>query len=455
MNPFLLRNTTAFKKNKPKERGFNLVEVIVGTLLIVIILWGIVGIFQFTIKVVTQSKLRATAIFLANQKIEQIRSLSYGNIGTVGGIPPGIIPETETKSYNNADFTVKTTIIYIDDPSDGLAPDDTVPTDYKRAEVKVSWEGGSKGEVVFVTDISPKNIETDQEGGILVINVVDADGVGVSQAEVHIVNDQVDPVIDATYLTDSDGKLTLTGVPPSIESYQISVTKTGYSLDRTYGRDEVANPLKPHASVFEDEITEISFSIDRLGTMDVQTTGTQGNGYPPIGLVTFTLQGNKIIGTDAEGQPVYKFTQSYQTDQTGRIEITDLEWDSYYFTIESPEGLDLAEVESPPGEPTTLPIDLLPAETKEIRLILDAQNSCLVKVLDSSTSQPIFSASVRLYNLDLGYDTTQPTDSNGESFFIPLEEATYNLEVQMEGYQPYYGTVYVVGDVAKTVLLSQ
>ncbi|MGE4357763.1 MAG: carboxypeptidase regulatory-like domain-containing protein [Candidatus Omnitrophota bacterium] len=362
------------------------------------------------------------------------------------------MPQEEIKNYNKAQFTIKTTIVYIDDPADGLAPEDSVPTDYKRAEVRVSWQGENSGEVLFVTDISPNTVEESVGGGILSINVKDADNDPVSNAEVHIYNDQVSPIIDANYLTNEQGNLTLLGLPESIESYQITVTKAGYNTDRTYGKDEVTTPLKPHASIFNNQTTEIGFSIDLLATMNINTTGSSENGYPPIGNVEFELRGEKIIGTDALGDPAYKTDQIFQTDSSGLVEIPNLEWDSYTFSIVSPEGLDIEGIESPPGTSVVQPIDLLPGEIKDIRLILSAQNSCLVKVYDASTNNPIFSASVRLYN-GTDYDQTIPTNSNGESLFIPLEEGNYTLEVQMDGYNSYTENFYVSGDTIKEVYL--
>lgn len=441
------------KQRLNTQKGMSLVESIIGLALIAIVFWGIIGMYVLTVKIVAQSKLRSTAIFLANQKIEEIRSVSYENIGTEGGVPPGNLPQEETVNYNNAQFTIHTTIIYVDDPSDGLAPEDSVPTDYKRVQVRVSWQGENSGEVMFVTDIVPNTVEESVGGGILSINVKDADNDGVANAEVHIYNDQVNPIIDANYLTDSQGNLTLLGLPESTESYQITVTKSGYSTDRTYGRDEVVTPLKPHASVFANQTTEIGFSIDLLGSMEIATTASEENGYAPIGNVEFELRGEKIIGTDALGDPVYKTDKIFQTDASGLISIPSLEWDSYSFSIISPQGLDIVGIESPPGTTITQPIDLLPGETKEVRLILAAQNSCLVKVYNASTGDPIFSASARLYN-GSGYDETIPTNSNGESLFIPLDKGNYTLEVQMDGYNSYTENFYISGDTIKEIYLS-
>jgi len=131
-NPLVIK----FYKN-----GFSLIEIVIGIALFLIIALGVYGAFRLSVKVVHQSKARITAIMLANERIEEVRNLPYNDIGTVGGIPSGDIPQTENVVKNGVVFTVKTTISYVDDPFDGTAPDDFVPNDYKRVKVKVFWSG--------------------------------------------------------------------------------------------------------------------------------------------------------------------------------------------------------------------------------------------------------------------------------------------------------------------------
>ncbi|MCD6500863.1 hypothetical protein J7K42_02500 [bacterium] len=567
------------------NKGFTLVGVLVGVALMVIVFLGIYGAFQLALKVVGQSKARVTAIAIANQEIEQIRNLPYKDIGTIGGIPPGVIPESETITRNAIDFTIKRTVIYIDDPFDGTSPDDTLPTDYKRAKVKVSWSGWFGGDVSLITDVAPKGIETEEGGGTLKITVFNASGNGVPQADIHIVNNQVSPPIDATYQSDDSGHLVLAGAPTSTEAYEITVSKTDFSQDRTYGKDEIANPAKPHASVYEGQVTEISFSIDALSAFSIETRGRESfdddfgscaklseysnisvsdsevklgktngdyfsSGYlisieispsnlinwdrliwqdaepettdikyqllyatgtvwelipeedlpgnssgfdfspvdisnldiikypslkvkgnlstnststtptlfdwhltyntPLIGNIDFHLQGSKIIGTDENDERVFKYSKDQSSDSTGNLNITGLEWDSYTFSATTTTGMDLVET-----IPSPQPIGLLPGTTTQVTLYFKAENTLLVEVRDASTTDPVFGASVRVYNESLGYDNSKPTDEKGKAFFIPLEETLYNLEVWAEGYQESTTTVNVLGDTTEIISLQR
>lgn len=435
-------------------KAFTLIEVLVGIFLILIVFLGIFGAFQLGLKVVWQSQARITAISLANQKIEEIRNLSYDGVGTIGGIPSGNIPAEEQIELNNIAYNLKTVVVFIDDPLDGQVPEDPLPRDYKRVKVKVSWSGFFAGEISLITDVAPKGIETEEGGGTVFIRVLDASGLGVAQASLHIINEKVSPGIDVLYLTDDQGQFVIAGAPASTESYWIEVSKTGFSTDRTYSKSEVAESLKPLASVFEGQMTEISFSIDKLAQMTVEARGTKGQGYPPVHNTPFILRGAKLIGQDSQGAPVYKYSRIHTTNGKAEVAIPNLEWDSYSFFVDKlVTGLDLIAVESPPGNEVSQPVDLLPDSPIIVRLVLAAENTLLITVKDSQTTEPIFGASVRVYNSDLGYDQTQPTDQGGQSFFIPLEQATYNLEIQAQDYQTYMGSVSVSGGTATTINL--
>ena len=579
-------------KKLQKSEGFTLIEILVGTSILVIIIIGLYGLFQLGIKVAGQSKARITATYLANQKIETAKNLPYNKVGTIGGIPSGDIIETETITRNNIEYTVKTTVSYIDDPADGLTPSDLVPNDYKRIKVKVSWPSFLSGELILITDIAPKGLETTEGGGNLLISVFNALGATIDQANIHIINTNVDPQIDVSYQTNDQGQYLVAGAPSSTAAYQITVSKSGYNDSRTYGTDEVANPEKPHTTVIESMLTQISFSIDKLSNFLIQTlspwgsdsffdsfpdqskvseisdviidqeislaTSTEGylsSGYllsipiipesiinwhefiwddsqpnetsinyqvfyatntvwwlipdndlannstglesspvdlsalsiidypklkikgnlatnntsttpilfdwslswiteeaTPISYVSFNLRGNKIIGTDVQEEPVYKYSNDFTTDSNGQINISNLEWDSYNFTIDPAENLDLVNT-NPISNPLGQNIDLLPDTSTTTNLFLDAENSLLLNIRNSETLEPIFNTQIRLFNSQIEYDQTQFTNNEGKTIFIPLETATYNLEIQADNYQNYYGNTSISGDRISTINL--
>ncbi|MFH1456877.1 MAG: DUF2341 domain-containing protein [Patescibacteria group bacterium] len=266
-------------KNYKQNSGFTMIEVLIGVLILALVTLAIYSLFNMSLKVIWESKAKITAAQLANQKIEMAQNLNYADVGTVGGIPNGPILQTENITINGIDFVVETQIFYIDDEFDGTLggdPNDTLNTDYKRIKVTVSWpyRFGHKP-VILMTNIVPPGLESSVGGGTLKILVYNANGVPVPQADVTIVNTEVEPNINLTTQTDNYGYIILPGSPESVESYKITATKNGYSTDQT--RDstpELPAPEKPHASVFENQTTDISFSIDILSNLTVGTLAT-------------------------------------------------------------------------------------------------------------------------------------------------------------------------------------
>ena len=435
--------------------GFTLIEILIGSGLLLIVFSGILSMYVFSLKVISQSQSRVVATALANQRMEAIRNLPYNDVGTIGGVPAGQLAQNENVSSNGSFYSIQTIIVFIDDAFDGLSPADTLSTDYKRVKIIVSWQGRFGGDVVFMTDVAPKGIETAVYGGTLALSVFDAQGAGVGQASLHIVNNEVFPFIDATYQTDNNGNFILPGVPASLESYQIAVSKNGYSSERTYARDEVvgsvvlANPSYVHASIFEGQVTSTSFSVDEVSSFSFDITTVEDGEQRPVPNVVFTARGAKILGTDEDEEPVLKYEQEYVTNGVGHIDIANMEWDSYGFSVnKAATGLDL--LSSNPAQP----VSLLPAVAQTVVLNVKAEHTLLVTVRDSQTQEPVFGVQVRLYNASLSYDATQPTDEIGQTFFIPLAADEYTLVVQMTGYQPETSAVSVAGATARIIYIT-
>lgn len=255
-------------------RGFSLIETLVGVALVLIVFVGIFGVFQLAIKLVNKSKAKVGALALANERLEFIRNLPYGSVGTLGGIPPGNIPQTETISLNDINYTRRTVIQYIDDQKDGLdtADENGITADYKVAKVEVTWQANYSVTPVFLTtNIVSKGIETNVGGGTLKLNVFDAAIVPVASANVHIENSTVSPPVSIDILTNTSGKVVFPGTP-SASNYKITVSKSGYSSAQTY--DAVppnVNPDPGHLTILEGQTTEASFAIDLVSAKTVKT----------------------------------------------------------------------------------------------------------------------------------------------------------------------------------------
>lgn len=158
-----------------------------------------------------------------------------------------------------------------------------------------------------------------------------------------------------------------------------------------------------------------------------------------INNVSFDLKGEKIIGRDIAENPIYKFSTTTQTDSSGQILISNLEWDIYHFSNFSKNSQSLELATSTPANPTSL----VPNSNLEIYFYFESQNSLLVTVQDIETLQPIFSSMVTLTKS--GFSQTQYTGNNGQTIFIPLESGNYNLTVEATGYSSTSTMVSIFG----------
>lgn len=257
------------------RRGMSLVDTLVASALFVVVFLGIVAAFHLSVDIVTNNKSRAGAVAIADERMEYIRSLPYTSIGTQGGIPSGAILQSETVLHNGITYTLRTLVLYADDPKDGLDVADTngIVVDYRIVKVDVAWEAktGTR-HIVLVSRFSPPTgMESLVPGGTLRVTVNNAALQPVVGAAVRVTNASTSPAVDTTVYTNLDGTITILGAPAGA-GYHIVVSNPGYSTDQTY--DVTAgntNPNPGNLSVSEGHTTSATFSIDVLGTKTIQT----------------------------------------------------------------------------------------------------------------------------------------------------------------------------------------
>jgi len=384
------------------QKGFSLIEALVGVAVFVIIAVSVYQAYVMVIDAVRVLRLKTTATALANEQFEIVRNLSYVDVGVLGGIPSGKIPRTQTLTRDNVSFTVETTIRNIDDPFDGTiggTPNDLSPADYKLVDLEISCSSCKNFQPLhFTTQVGPRGLETASTNGALFVRVFDGVGQPVQGANVHIENNQVIPPIIIDDTTNNDGMLQIVDAPPGVEAYEITVSKSGYSEDRTYptGVPENPNPLKPHATVALQQLTQISFAIDRTSTLNVSSV-TQT--CAPVGNIDFSLKGSKLIGTNPD---VLKFNNTYVTNGSGGKTISNLEWDTYNFSL-TDAAYDLASAIP------LAPLTLNPNTNQDIKFIVEPKDprAFLVTIKDAGTQLPLSEATVQLQGGS--YDVTLTT----------------------------------------------
>ena len=396
-----------FKINSKKnKKGFSLVELLVGVTIFTVISISVYTSYTSIFGIIYTSRARLDAVDLANEQLEIIRNLPYADVGIYGSIPSGVLAHTQTLVRGSSTFSVTTTVRNVDDPFDGTlggAPNDLSPADFKLIEIEINCAGCKNFTPIISTSrVAPKNLETASTNGALFVRVFDANGNPVPDAAVHIVNNVNNPPITIDDVTNANGMLQVVDAPPGADAYDITVSKTGYSTDRTYAPTVAnPNPSKPLATVALQQVTQISFTIDRVSTFNVSSV-TQT--CTPVPSIDFNIRGDKLIGSTPN---VLKYDQDKVTNGGGSLSITGLEWDTY--TLTSEDGTyDII------GWNPISPVSLLPNSTQAIQLVVAPKNpdTLVVTVTDGATGLPLSDVDVTISKSGF----TSITNSTGQGF---------------------------------------
>lgn len=142
------------------QRGFTLVEVLVAVSVFLAVSFGVYQGYVALYGSLSTSHFKIVAANIVNERFEIIRNLPYASVGTVGGDPSGSFALSESLTRDNISWVVDTSIEYVDDPFDDLAPIDSNPNDYKLVEVQVSCESCKNFIPLVITGIvSPRALE--------------------------------------------------------------------------------------------------------------------------------------------------------------------------------------------------------------------------------------------------------------------------------------------------------
>lgn len=381
--------------------GISLVETLVGLAVFFAISVSVYQVYTVTFKAFSGARMQVLANNLANEHLEFIRNIPFSEIGVVKGIPPGIIVATTTVTRENMTFEIGTTVRNIDDPFDGvICPGeiemcgeiDFSPADYKLIDLSIICTSCSSPARTFrfTGRVAPKGLETASMNGALFIRAIDANGELVSGATVEVVNNTVTPAVNITDTTDTEGYLRIVDVPPATISYQITVSKSGYSTDQTYATSTAnPNPIAPPLTVAAQTVTRATFAIDRTSQMNISSL-TETCGAVP-GSISASLTGSKLIGRDPD---VLKHA-AFPFVMTGgnSVLVAGLEWDMYTISLAPQQGgYDLA------GIIPLSPFSLASNVTQNVKLImkLNDPQGVLVTVKDAATGLPLTNASVTL-----------------------------------------------------------
>ncbi len=402
-----------------RRDGFSLVEVMVAVAIFLIVSLGIYRSYATISSAVEALRVQGAEVSLLNDQLELAYNLQYTDVGIVGGFPAGKIPHTQTIVREGRTFLVTTTVRNVDDPFDGTigglpsastcrvstaftGANDTKPADYRCVEVEVMCTSCPNARPVEETAIvAAKDLEISNNGGALFVKTIDANGNPVGDASVHIENHKLNPDVTIDDVTTSGGSATgtlqLVDINPSVGGYQVWVSKQGYSSDKTYtsGNSQNPNPVKTDSTVVVGQVTQVTFVIDRVSTINVSSVNAFCSAVPNVDLL---VEGAKLIGTTPD---TLKFSTTTSTDGSGLKTMSNIEWDTYKFTVTD------ATDELSGSIPLT-PLKIDPNVTQALKLITHARDpkSLLVTVQDSASLLPVTDADVVLTKGSFSQDLT-------------------------------------------------
>ncbi len=392
----------SFNKRESSRRAFTFIEVLVAVSVLAIVLVGIMSAYAKTTSTRTAARGKIVGTFLGNELMETIRNLPYTSVGVDGSVPTGVLARTQRLVRDGISFTVTTTVRNIDDPFDGTlgssTKPDMAPADYKLVEENITCDGCINfSPIVMTTTVAPKNMESPDSGGGLLAKVFDASGQAVSGADVHVVGTLATSTVVIDDRTDTAGQLLLVGLPPATQNYALTVSKSGYTTDRSYhpGSLGASTPVKPDATVALGALTSVGLSIDHSSSLSIKT---QTSACLPIPGVGVHMRGDKKIGINPD---MYSFDQAYTTDESGQKRLAALTWDNYALSL-TDSLYDLA------GTLPFSPLSLLPGANQDFAFILKSKlpEALLVTAKDAATDLPITNATVVLSQSGTSYTKT-------------------------------------------------
>jgi competence protein ComGC len=448
-------------KNKIKIKGFTLIEALTLIFIFSLITVTFYNVLSVGTSYIQNAKNRLGAISLANEKMEIVRNLKYDDIGVIGGDVSGNIPQDENVTENGKQYSVHTDVGYVDDPMDGLFPNDTVWwEDYKKVAIAIFWNKGgiNQGEIKSVSRFVPPGLEVEHPGdGILTIHVfshLNGDE-NVSGATVHIANTETG--LSKSVQTDGFGNATFMGdtVTNSTEKYQITVTKSGYETVSTLPPypGTSYDPVDIHASVTTGFPNGAYISQNELAGLKVITADYLDN---PIANIDFHIAGGRKMGTDHADPTkiIYNLDTDGKTGANGEKdfgEVSPCEGNSYTFSL-SPLVTNYELI----GTNPISPFGLAPGQSLNLKVKLadKSATSLLVKVAETVEGKlnPVSDANVKLSN-NTGYDVTQTTAADGTVFFPKtsdvFQNGTYDLKITADGFQENNSQVTINNGVLK------
>jgi prepilin-type N-terminal cleavage/methylation domain-containing protein len=347
-------------RTQQKTSGYTLIELVIGMSVLAIVALSVLSLFSTLANSAAVTKRKAIASNLATNQMEYLKSLPYDSLAVAGGsiYATNPLPNSITKTYNGLTYTIKTSINYVDDAFDGCgsyptlplkqtycrsypppagAPaTDTNPADYK--DIHVSVYAPSTSLLADVdTQVSARVAETASTTGALFVTVIDDGGNPVSGATAAVTNTTVNPNVNLSDTTDSNGVAIFYGLPPDTTGYDYAITasKSGYSTLSTLPPSGALQPTYPSQQIITQLSSSVTLTIKKQGadSLVIETTNTSG---AALGGIKVYIKGGYKKYTSTSNTAYYydNLTPSDTrptTDGSGLASVSNLVPGSYIF----------------------------------------------------------------------------------------------------------------------------
>lgn len=342
------------------QKGFTLVELVIANIVFAIVALSFLSLLATLISSASLAKQKAVALTLATNQMEYLKSLPYNSLAVVGGniYSTSPLPASTTKTANKLQYTVKTSIEYVDDAYDGCgsyptqqlkqtycrnyppptgAPaTDTNSKDYKDVNVKVYSKGNTKLAEVD-TQVGARVAESASTTGALFVSVLDNTGTPIIGAHVRLTNSTTVPAIDYGDDTDNNGIVIFYDLPPDTVGYDYVVTgsKTGYSSLTTIAPSGALQPYYASRQILTQQSSFLTLELRPQGSdsLLIETVKTDGD---PLGNATIYTKGGYKKFNSATDKTYYYDTLTPSdirpvTDATGFATLSNLVPGQYIF----------------------------------------------------------------------------------------------------------------------------
>lgn len=385
------------------------------SVILFIVAMGVITALGFAAASSQQSTIRAHALNLANQRLEQARNIPYDNVGVVYegghyGDPAGDIPAAE----DVGDFLVETQVDWSIDATSGRA-------EYKNIRISVSWQNPRPGAVTIASAIYGSSGIVNS-GDLKVYVLEQGTEAPIDMAEVWVSPNGMS--FQRHKWTGADGTA-LFGVLP-LGTTPVAVTASGWVFDT----------ITP-ADILPDIVTSIYIYGCRPVTVVVNVIDTLGT---PIPNATVRLQDSKLR---------YYYGN---TGADGVATITGLLPDNY--------GIQVSAADRENASGSIAAITAGGTFTTTITMSAPVPPGSLRIRVKNSTGTAIQNASVAVVGPSPATTpvagSPQTTPTSGEVFFASLHSGTYTVNVTAAGYNNYTNASVVIhghsGDIVDVVM---